>query len=214
MERLSPTPFLFLKRSRDVPRQKQTKPTTKRTKRGPKTFLLFSPLVFFCERTLLEFLFCIRLLLAGEDVECLAVRDRRAGSVTHRIDSGVGSWQSSLLGDWGNGRRIVVGHHWFGLLASCLVDRVLGHFGECVVSLATSVRALGFVDVPLKVRLTHQLLHGVSADVLAVQLALTNAWAITEHVALVLCHSWTTSVNVSLGAHDDFSLDEFFRRKG
>eukprot|EP01084_Bolivina_argentea_P103268 185002_1 len=54
------------------------------------------------------------------------------------------------------------------------------------VDAAALVGALGLGGVPLELILAHQLLHRVSADVLAVEAALADAGLVADAVALVL----------------------------
>jgi len=67
-----------------------------------------------------------------------------------------------------------------------------------VENTAALVRAFGALRVPLQAVLTHELLHCVAANVLAVQSALSHAWTIAEDVTLVLRHAGAAEVHVAL----------------
>eukprot|EP00759_Apiculatamorpha_spiralis_P018163 PhF_6_TR24489/c0_g1_i2/m.33853 len=58
--------------------------------------------------------------------------------------------------------------------------------GLSIVDATTGVRTFGLVGVPLELSMAHQLLHLVSTFVFTANLALTDARAITDGVALVL----------------------------
>ena len=72
-----------------------------------------------------------------------------------------------------------------------------------VVDTAPLVRALGLVDVPFEVVVAHDVLHLVPALVLAANLALADAWAVPDGVALVLRAADTAVVRVARAVAGD-----------
>ena len=64
---------------------------------------------------------------------------------------------------------------------------------------AALVSAFRAVRVPLERVLAQEFFHGVPANQLAVQLALTNAWAIAQNVSLVLRHAGAAEMHVTSG---------------
>jgi hypothetical protein len=83
------------------------------------------------------------------------------------------------------------------------------HFERVGVISNTSVSTLELFGIPLKRRLTHQLLHCIAALVPSEKLWLANAWPITDMVAHVLGRrSWVVEM---ANTHETIAMNEQVR---
>jgi len=142
--------------------------------------------------------YVILALLTGEDVVRLFVGISGATAVAGFLDArssrgGGGDAVGTLVSERLLLLRLLLVELWLLLHALLLL------LGSVVVeNTAALVRAFGALRVPLQAVLTHELLHCVAANVLAVQSALSHAWTIAEDVTLVLRHAGAAEVHVAL----------------